>query len=60
MSKKKTLKDIQHELNQMYYHLEKLCKLNYSEWSLEEKMRHGRLQAMKQKRLNEEATNGNN
>jgi hypothetical protein len=37
----------------MYYHLEKLCKLSYTEWSLEERMRHGRLHAMKQQRLNE-------
>ena len=53
MSKKKTLEEIQKELDQMYYHLEKLCKLSYAEWSLEERMRHGRLHAMKQQRLNE-------
>jgi len=57
MSKKKTLEEIQNELDQMYYHLEKLCKLSYTEWSLEEKMRHGRLHAMKQQRLNEEKNN---
>lgn len=57
MSKKKTLEEIQGELDQMYYYLEKLCKLSYTKWSLEEKMRHGRLHAMKQQRLNEERNN---
>ena len=51
--RKKTLDEIQNEIDQMLYHLEKLCKLHYSEWYLEERMRYGRLLAMKDKRLKE-------
>jgi hypothetical protein len=53
MFKKKTLEEIQNELDQMHYNLEKLCKLHYSEWYLEERMRYGRLLAMKERRLQE-------
>jgi hypothetical protein len=53
MAKKMTLEEIQNELDLMYYNLEKLCKLHYTEWSLEERMKYGRLHAMKQRRLAE-------
>jgi hypothetical protein len=54
MSKKKmTLEEIEAELNIMNFNLVKLCKLEYYDWSLEERMRYGRLYSMKERRLKE-------
>jgi hypothetical protein len=43
----------QKEMNAMEYELEKLRKLQYYEWPLEDRMRYGRLQAMKQRRMDD-------
>lgn len=50
---KKTIDEIQKEMNAMEYELEKLRKLQYYEWSLEDRMRYGRLRAMKQRRMDD-------
>jgi Sec-independent protein translocase protein TatA len=50
---KKTIGEIQEEMNAMEYELEKLRKLQYYEWPLEDRMRYGRLQAMKQRRMDD-------
>ena len=50
---KKTIDEIQKEMNAMEYELEKLRKLQYYEWQLEDRMRYGRLQAMKQRRMDD-------
>jgi len=52
--KKMTLEEIEAELNIMNFNLVKLCKLQYYDWSLEERMRYGRLSAMKERRLAEQ------
>lgn len=50
---KKTLEEIQKEMDQMDYVLEKLCKIQHFDWDLQDKMRYGRLLAMKKRRLEE-------
>lgn len=50
---KKTLEEIQKEMDQMDYVLEKLCKIQHFDWPLKDKMRYGRLLSMKQRRLEE-------
>jgi len=51
---KKTLEDIEAEMNNMVFNLTKLCKLEYYDWRLEDKMHYGRLMAMKQRRLSKQ------
>ena len=46
----KTLKEIEDEIQQINYVYD-TCKLQYSEWDLGDKLRYGRLQAMKERRL---------
>lgn len=53
MKQKKTLEDIQKELDFMDYELRRLCKLEYYDWALQDRMRYGRLLSMKEKRLEE-------
>jgi hypothetical protein len=53
MKKRKTLEEIQKEINFMDYELGRLCKLQYYDWDLKDRMRYGRLLSMKEKRLKE-------
>ena len=53
MKQRKTLEDIQKELDFMDYELGRLCKLEYYDWALQDRMRYGRLLSMKEKRLEE-------
>ena len=46
----KTLKEIEDEIQQINYVYD-TCKVQYSEWDLGDKLRYGRLQAMKDRRL---------
>ena len=46
----KTLKEIEDEIQQIYYVYD-TCKLEYAEWDLGDKLRYGRLQSMKERRL---------
>jgi len=50
---KKTLEEIEAEMNNMVFNLTKLCKMEYYDWRLEDRMHYGRLMAMKQRRLAE-------
>jgi hypothetical protein len=49
----KTLKEIEDEIQQIYYVYD-TCKLQYHEWDLGDKLRYGRLQSMKERRLKKE------
>jgi hypothetical protein len=49
----KTLKEIEDEIQQIYYVYD-TCKLQYHEWDLSDKLRYGRLQSMKERRLKKE------
>jgi hypothetical protein len=51
---KKLLEEIEAEINSMVFNLTKLCKMEYCDWRLEDKMHYGRLMAMKQRRLAEQ------
>jgi len=51
---KKSLEEIEGEMNSMVFNLTKLCKMEYYDWRLEDKMHYGRLMAMKQRRLSEQ------
>jgi hypothetical protein len=51
---KKSLEEIEAEMNSMVFNLTKLCKMEYYDWRLEDKMHYGRLMAMKQRRLSEQ------
>ena len=51
---KKSLEEIESEMESMFVELTKMCKIEYYEWRLEEKMRYGRLMAMKERRLAEQ------
>ena len=51
---KKSLEKIEAEMNIMVFNLTKLCKMEYYDWRLEDKMHYGRLMAMKQRRLSEQ------
>jgi hypothetical protein len=51
---KKLLEEIEAEMNSMVFNLTKLCKMEYYDWRLEDKMHYGRLMAMKQRRLSEQ------
>jgi len=51
---KKTLEEIEVEMNNMVFQLTKLCKMEYYDWRLEDMMHYGRLMAMKQRRLAEQ------
>jgi hypothetical protein len=54
MINKKSLEEIELEMNSMFFDLTKRCKIEYYEWRLEDKMHYGRLMAMKQRRLAEQ------
>jgi hypothetical protein len=49
----KTLKEIEDEIQYIYYVYD-TCKLEYAEWDLGDKLRYGRLQSMKERRLKTE------
>jgi hypothetical protein len=51
---KKSLEEIELEMNSMVFDLTKRCKIEYYEWRLEDKMHYGRLMSMKQRRLAEQ------
>ena len=45
--------EIEAEMNKMVFNLTKLCKMEYYDWRLEDRMHYGRLMAMKQRRMAE-------